>query len=76
MTTQAKIDAIRAEPIAPQSLFIDGKHVAGSAAPMGVTSPIDGSALTTIANATSGEVDLAVTVYITAFEHVNLDGSR
>jgi gamma-glutamyl-gamma-aminobutyraldehyde dehydrogenase len=67
MTTQSEINAIRALVIAPQQLFIDGKHVAGSAEPMGVTSPIDGAHLTTIANATAGEVDCAVASARTAF---------
>ena len=67
MTTQPQIDAIRTQLIAPQSLFIDGKSVSGSADPMQVTSPIDGSDLTTIANATSAEVDLAVASARAAF---------
>ena len=67
MTTQAQIDAIRTQQIAPQQLFIDGKHVTGSADPMLVTSPIDGSDLTTIANATGIEVDLAVASARAAF---------
>lgn len=67
MTTQAEIDAIRKHSIAPQQLFIDGKQVAGSADPMQVTSPIDGSDLTTIANATSAEVDMAVAAARAAF---------
>lgn len=67
MTTQADIDALRRETIAPQALFIDGSHVMGTAAPMTVTSPIDGSPLTTVANATSAEVDLAVASARAAF---------
>ncbi len=67
MTTQAQIDTIRAQIIAPQQLFIGGKHVAGTADPMGVTSPIDGSNLTTIANATASEVDTAVASARAAF---------
>ncbi len=67
MTTQAQIDAIRAEKIPPQQLFIDGQHVAGTADAMQVTSPIDGSDLTTIANATSAEVDRAVASARAAF---------
>lgn len=67
MTTQADIDALRRETIAPQALFIDGSHVTGTAAPMAVTSPIDGSPLTTVANATSAEVDLAVASARAAF---------
>lgn len=67
MTTQADIDALRRETIAPQALFIDGAQLTGTAEPMAVTSPIDGSALTTIANATSAEVDLAVASARAAF---------
>ncbi len=67
MTTQAQIDTIRAQIIAPQQLFIGGKHVAGTVDPMGVTSPIDGSNLTTIANATASEVDTAVASARAAF---------
>ena len=67
MTTQADINTLRRETIAPQALFIDGSHVTGTAAPMAVTSPIDGSPLTTIANATSAEVDLAVASARAAF---------
>lgn len=69
MTTQTQIDTIRAETIAPQQLFIDGKDMAGSAEPMQVTSPIDGTDLTTISNATGAEVDLAVASARAAFNN-------
>ena len=67
MITQTQIDMLRSEKIAPQQLFIDGKTVTGKAEPMQVTSPIDGSDLTTIANATEAEVGLAVASARTAF---------
>jgi gamma-glutamyl-gamma-aminobutyraldehyde dehydrogenase len=67
MTTQAEINALRLSHIAPQSLFIDGKHVAGTAEPLTVSSPIDGTWLTTIANATVAEIARAVAAARTAF---------
>ena len=66
---QDKIDQLRALPVPPQSLFIDGAwRAARSGATMEVVSPIDGSILTMIADAGADDVDLAVTAARAAFE--------
>ena len=67
MTTQTNINALRHQTIAPQQMFIDGNPVTGTAEPIPVTSPIDGSRLTTIANATNAEVDHAIASARAAF---------
>jgi len=52
---QDKIDQLRRLPVPGQSLFIGGGwREAKSGATMDVTSPIDGSILTTIADAGTG----------------------
>ncbi|MBX9457996.1 MAG: aldehyde dehydrogenase [Rhizobium sp.] len=69
MSDQARIDHLRTLPVPPQSLFIGGKwQAAASGATMDVVSPIDGSVLTTIADAGAGDVDRAVAAARTAFE--------
>ena len=66
---QDKIDHLRALPVPRQSLFIGGGwQAAKSGATMEVISPIDGSILTTIADAGAEDVDRAVTAARTAFE--------
>lgn len=66
---QDKIDQLRTRAIAPQSLFIGGAWRApSSGAAMDVISPIDGSLLTTIADAGTEDVDLAVKAARAAFE--------
>lgn len=58
---QSRIDALAAAPVAAQGLWIGGKSVAAaSSAVMGVTSPIDGRPLTTIADAGPQDVAAAV----------------
>lgn len=58
---QSRIDALAAAPVAAQGLWIGGKSVAAaSGAVMGVTSPIDGRPLTTIADAGPQDVAAAV----------------
>lgn len=64
---KARIDALAAEPVPPQGLFIGGSWDEG-AARMQVTSPIDGRELTTIADAGEGDVDRAVKAARAAFE--------
>ncbi|WP_434714298.1 aldehyde dehydrogenase (plasmid) [Rhizobium sp. YTUHZ045] len=66
---QDKIDQLRALPVPSQSLFIDGSWrpaVGGGA--MDVISPIDGTRLTTIADAGAEDVDHAVAAARRAFE--------
>ena len=47
---QIKIDALRAQPVAPFSHLIDGKHVpASDGGTMDILSPIDGQVLTQVA---------------------------
>jgi len=66
---QDKIDQLRMQAIAPQSLFIGGAWRAPSGgAAMDVISPIDGSVLTTIADAGADDVDLAVKAARAAFD--------
>ena len=66
---QDKIDQLRDMPVSAQSLFIDGRwQAARSGAAMDVVSPIDGRALTTIADAGAEDVDLAVAAARAAFE--------
>jgi gamma-glutamyl-gamma-aminobutyraldehyde dehydrogenase len=66
---QDKIDHLRALPVPAQSLFIGGGwHAARSGETMQVISPIDGTILTTIADAGADDVDLAVAAARAAFE--------
>jgi len=61
MLDQVAIDRLRAQPVAAQSHFIDGAWRASSdEATLPIESPIDGSALTTIAAGGAAEVDVAV----------------
>ncbi|MBX5200425.1 aldehyde dehydrogenase [Rhizobium sp. NZLR1] len=66
---QDKVNQLRMLDIAPRSLFIGGawRPPVGGAA-MDVISPIDGTRLTTIADAGSDDVDLAVKAARRAFE--------
>lgn len=69
MLTQTVIDQLRAQPIAPQELFIDGAWVAPEPGEtLQVISPIDGAVLTTIADASERDVDRAVRAARAAFE--------
>ncbi len=68
MLDQTRIDALRAQPIAAQKLFIDGKWQAGQGAPHEVLSPIDGQVLTTTERASAADVDRAVAAARAAFE--------
>ncbi len=66
---QDKINQFRHAPVPLQGLFIGGTSVpAESGATMDVVSPIDGSLLTTIADAGAGDVDRAVAAARAAFE--------
>lgn len=66
---QDKIDQLRTLSVPPQSLFIDGAwRSPASGASMDVISPIDGTRLTTIADAGTEDVDLAVRAARNAFE--------
>lgn len=68
MANQSSIDALRAVPIAPQKLFIDGTWQAGAGTPVDVTSPIDGSELTTLQGADAADVGRAVASARAAYE--------
>ena len=69
MSDQARIDHLRSQPVLPQALFIGGKWCAGEdGAVMEVISPIDGTRLTTIADATARDVDAAVGAARASFE--------
>ncbi|QYA16000.1 aldehyde dehydrogenase [Rhizobium sp. AB2/73] len=66
---QDKIDQLRTLSVSPQALFIAGawrQPISGAA--MDVISPIDGTKLTTIADAGTEDVDLAIKAARQAFE--------
>jgi gamma-glutamyl-gamma-aminobutyraldehyde dehydrogenase len=69
MMQQARIDTLRAQPVAPQGLLIDGVwRAAAAGATLPVISPIDGTKLTTLADAGPDDVDAAVASARAAFE--------
>ncbi|MFA3918538.1 aldehyde dehydrogenase [Ruegeria hyattellae] len=53
--------------MAPQKLFLEGSWQEGTGAPLEVTSPIDGSVLTTLSGASASDVERAVTSARAAF---------
>ena len=66
---QTKIDALRAQPVAPSDHLIEGKHVpASDGGRMDVISPIDGRVLTTMAAGTTSDMEAAITSARAAFE--------
>jgi gamma-glutamyl-gamma-aminobutyraldehyde dehydrogenase len=69
MISQAEIDALRHQAIAPQKMLIDGQWVeAADGGTVDIVSPIDGQKLTTIAAATAKDVDQAVIAARKVFE--------
>ncbi|MCF6233009.1 MAG: aldehyde dehydrogenase [Rhodobacteraceae bacterium] len=68
MTDQVEIDGLRRAALVPQRLFIDGDWADGSGARLEVTSPIDGTFLTSLAGATGADVERAVASARAAFE--------
>ncbi|WP_420569630.1 aldehyde dehydrogenase [Thalassovita sp.] len=66
---QSQIDTLRAMPVAPQQLLINGKAVpASDGGVMEVLSPIDGSVLTTMARGTKNDMDAAIAAAREAYE--------
>jgi len=66
---QTKIDALRAQSVPAFSHLIDGKHVpASDGGTMDILSPIDGQVLTTIANGTAADMEVAIASARSAFE--------
>ena len=66
---QADIDALRTAPVAVAGLFIDGEiRAAADCATLDVLSPIDGTLLTTVADASAPDVDAACRSARVAFE--------
>ncbi len=66
---QTKIDALRAQPVAPFDHLIDGRHVpASDGGRMDVISPIDGTVLTSVAAGTAADMDAAIASARAAFE--------
>ncbi len=66
---QAKIEALRAQPVTPFSHLIEGQHVASAdGGTMDVLSPIDGQLLTTVARGTAVDMDAAIASSRAAFE--------
>jgi gamma-glutamyl-gamma-aminobutyraldehyde dehydrogenase len=62
MVSQAEIDALRAVPLDPRKLLIDGSfRDAADGETLAVSSPIDGRSLTSIASASKQDVHAAVT---------------
>ncbi len=69
MTDQSTINALRAKPIPPQNLLIDGQSVpASDGSRMDVISPLDGSILTTTAAGTAEDAAKAIASARAAFE--------
>lgn len=67
--TQQAVDALRAKPLAPARNFIDNTWCdAQSGATMDVTSPIDGSVLTTLADSGQADIDHAAGLARKTFE--------
>jgi gamma-glutamyl-gamma-aminobutyraldehyde dehydrogenase len=67
--TQSNIDGLRSKPVRPQGLFIKGRSVASrDGATLDVRSPIDGSLLTTIADAHEEDVSDAAMAARSTFE--------
>ncbi|UUP17021.1 aldehyde dehydrogenase [Nitratireductor thuwali] len=66
---QSAIDSLRHAAVPPQALFINGQRQAAQAGgTLDVVSPIDGSRLTTIADADAADVDRAVGAARKAFD--------
>lgn len=66
---QATIDTLRQKPVAAQRLFIGGDFAdSRDGATLPVISPIDGTVLTSIADAGAHDVDRAVSAARAAFE--------
>jgi len=66
---QKQIDELRAQSIPPQSLYINGQPaVSQSTGVLDVISPIDGSKLTTLVDASADDVDTAVNVARQTFD--------
>ena len=68
MAQQDTIDTLRRAPVPAQKLLIDGAWQDGSGTPFAVTSPIDGSRLTTLEAATEADVERAVAAARLAFD--------
>jgi 4-(gamma-glutamylamino)butanal dehydrogenase len=67
--SQTRIDALRTLPIPPQALFIDGRREPAQAGRvLDVHSPLDGSVLTSIADADAADVARACTSARAAFD--------
>lgn len=60
MTMQARIDAIRNQPVPAQRLLINGQWQEGQDAATPVVSPIDGRQITTLATGSPDDLDRAV----------------
>lgn len=66
---QAKIDALRAQPVPAFAHLIDGKHVpASDGGTMDIISPIDGQVITTTAAGTVADMEAAIASARTAFD--------
>lgn len=67
--SQSRIDALRDQPVAEYSHFIDGHHVAASdGATMDILSPLNGQVLTSVARGTALDIQSAVTAARNAFD--------
>jgi 4-(gamma-glutamylamino)butanal dehydrogenase len=68
MTDQSQIDTLRDLPVPPQKLLINGAWQEAAGGTLDVTSPIDGTQLTTIGAANAADVDRAIAAARLAFE--------
>lgn len=69
MLEQQNIDVLRQQTIAPQQLFINGEwQAASSGQTLDIISPIDGTVMTTTADAGAEDVDRAVKAARTVFD--------
>ena len=57
---QQQIDSLKAMPVAPQQLFINGQWQAGTGSSHSVISPVDGQVITTIERASRADMQAAI----------------
>lgn len=65
---QGEIDQLRAIPVPAQAHWIAGRALAEQERPLAVVSPIDGTEITTIADGSARDVEIAVAVARSRFE--------
>ena len=74
---QEDLDVLRAMPVAAPAMIINGKPVmAKTGATLNVVSPIDGSLLTKIPDASEADVNIAITSAPVSYTHLTLPTTR